>query len=97
MATGSHPIKVPHTNAMLYTLSGGMGFVVEKILLPYLQSLRIISNCVAVISCCSKPEPPISAVTAYGPTSPCCTANPSLREDFYQQLQVAVDAIPKGK
>ena len=27
--------------------------------------------------------------------SPRCTANPQLREDFYQQLQAAVDTIPK--
>ena len=71
-----------------------MGFVVGKILLPSLQALRVISDCIAVTSCFGKPDPPISAVTAYRPTNPQCTANLSLREDFYLQLQVAVDAIP---
>ena len=80
---------------MLYTLHGRTDFIVGKILLPLLQSSRVISNHVTVISCFGRPDPPISAVTAYGPTSPRCTANPSLRVDFYQQLQVAVDAIPK--
>ena len=67
----------------------------EKILLPSLQLSRVISNHLAVISCFGKPDPPIRAVTAYGLTSPHCTANPSLREYYYQQLQVAVDAMPK--
>ena len=80
---------------MLYTLNRRMGFVMGKILLPSLQSSQVINDHLAVISCFGKPDPPISAVTAYGPTSPWCTANPSLREDVYQQLQVAVDAIPK--
>ena len=83
MVAGSHPTKVPHTHAILYTLNDGIGFVVGKRLLPYLQTSRVISNHVAVVSfrfC--KPNPPISVVIAYGPTSPRCTANPQLREDF---------------
>ena len=38
MVAGSNPIKVPHTQAMLYTLNGGKGFVVGKrhLTLPYL-------------------------------------------------------------
>ena len=96
MVAGSHPIKVPHTHAMLYSLNGGIGFVVGKRLLPYLQTSRVISDRVAVISFrFGKPDPPISVAIAYGPTSPRCTANPQLREDFYQQLQAAVDTIPK--
>ena len=59
MATGWHPIKVPHTNANLTH--------------PFIE------------------------VTAYGPTSPCSTAKSSLKEDFYQQLQVAVDQYPERK
>ena len=42
-----------------------------------------------------RPDPPISVVIAYRPTSTRCTANPQLREDFYHQLQAAVDTIPK--
>ena len=38
---------------------------------------------------------PFSEVTVYGPTSPRSTANSSLEEDFYQLLQVVVDAIPR--
>ena len=66
-----------------------MGFIVGKIILPYLQSSRAINDHIAVI-CFGRPDPPISAVTVYGPTSPQCTANLSLQEDSYQQLQVAV-------
>ena len=87
----SHPTKVAHTITMLYTLNGGMGFIVGKILLPSLQSSRVISDHVAVISCFGRPDPLVqSSCTVYGHTSPRCTANPSLQEDSYQKLQVAV-------
>ena len=66
MVAGSHPIKVPHTHAMLYSLNGGIGFVVGKRLLPYLQTSRVISDRVAVVSFCfGKPDPPISVVIAW--------------------------------
>ena len=49
----SQTIKVPHSGGMLYTLNGGMGFVVSRRLQPYLQTLRTINNRVAVIyQCC---------------------------------------------
>ena len=64
MVAGSHPIKAPHTHAMLYTLNGGIGFVVEKRLLPYLQTSRVISDHVAVVSFrFGKPNPPVSVVS----------------------------------
>ena len=98
MVAGSNPIKVPHTQAMLYTLNRGKGFVVGKrhLTLPYLQTSHVISDHVAVVSFhFGRSDPPISVVIAYRRTSTHCTANPQLREDFYYQLQAAVDTIPK--
>ena len=89
-------IKVPHTDSVLYTLKGGLGFVLGKRLQPYLQTSCSVSDRVAIVSFrFGKPEPSISVIIAYGPTSPRCQSNPQLREDFYQQLQAAVDVIPK--
>ena len=83
------------TPTLCYT-NGGMGFVVGKRLLPYLRTSRVISDRIAVVSFrFGKPDPPISVVIAYGHTNPRCTANPQLREEIYQQLQAAVDTIPK--
>lgn len=93
MVAGSHSIKVPHTHAMLYTFNGGIGFIVGKRLLPYLQTLHVISDRVAVASFCfGKPDPPSSVACN---TSPCYTANPQLRIDFYQQLKEVVNTILK--
>lgn len=39
--------------------------------------------------------PPIDIVITYGPSSPRCMASPTLRDHFYQQLEAAVDLIPK--
>lgn len=89
-------IKVPHSDGMLYALSGAMGFAVSRRLQPYLQTSHAISDRVAVISVClNKSDPSVSVIIAYGPTSPRCTPDPQLKEDFYQQLQAAVDSVPK--
>ena len=81
---------------MLYTLNGARLRSGEKAAtLPanitcYQRSRR------AVVSFrFGKPDPLVSVVIAYGPTTPRCTANPQLKEDFYQLLQAAVDTIPK--
>ena len=74
MITGSHPIMEPHTHVIVHTLNEVIGFVVGKMLLPYLQTSRVT---VAMVSFrFGKPDPPISVVIAYRPTSPHCTANP---------------------
>ena len=77
---------------MLYTLNRGMGFVVSRRLQLYLQTYTI-SKRVAVISFrFSKFDPPVSVIIVYGPTFSRCTSDLQLNQDFYQQLQAAVDS-----
>ena len=81
---------------ILHTLRGGMAFVVGPRLQPYLQSSKSISDRVAVVTLrFSKQDVPISTVIAYGPSTPWFTADPRLRENFFEQLQATVAPIPR--
>ena len=88
--------KMAQGGTIMHTLRGGMAFVMGPRLLPYLQSSKSISDRVAVVTFrFSKQDVPISAVIAYGPTTPRCTADPRLCENFFEQLQAAVAPIPR--
>ena len=90
------PTRMGQCGATLHTLRGGMAFIVGHRLQPYLQSSKSIRDRVAVVTFhFGKQDIPISAVIAYGPTTPRCTADPKLRENFFQQLQAAVAPIPR--
>ena len=90
------PTKMAQGVATLHTLRGGLALVVGPRLQPYLQSSKSISDRVAVVTFrFSKQDVPISAVIAYGPTTPQCTADPKLCKNFFEQIQAAVAPIPQ--
>ena len=78
----------------------GIGFLVSKRMLPCVTTVYQVSNNIAYIDVeiqgRNGKHTKCRVVNAYGPTSPAAAKNPTLRDDFYDELISTIENVPKN-